>query len=64
MLKKYTIKNIKRFAIGCAKIQKYANKKIKNDLFSNFILSARMFNYEQRKQTRSFTAKNNLLIEY
>jgi hypothetical protein len=40
MLKKYTIRNIKRFAIGCAKIQKYANKKIKNDLFSYFPLSA------------------------
>jgi len=29
MLKKYVIKNIANIAIGCAKIQKISNKKIK-----------------------------------
>ncbi|OCB76717.1 hypothetical protein B0A79_05560 [Flavobacterium piscis] len=41
MPKKYIIKNIKACAIGCAKIQKYANKKIKNNLFSCFALLLR-----------------------
>lgn len=36
MLKKYSIKKNKRVAIGCAKIQKYGNKKIKIDFF-NFL---------------------------
>ena len=35
MPKKYIIKNIKACAIGCAKIQKYGNKKIKIDFFNS-----------------------------
>jgi hypothetical protein len=34
VLKKYTIRKNKHVAIGCAKIQKYGNKKIKMDFFN------------------------------
>jgi len=57
MLKNYTIKNIKPIAIGCAKIQKYANKKIKNDLFSFFTLFCQDVKLSAGKQKRHFTAK-------
>jgi len=34
VLKKYSFIKNKLFAIGCAKIQKYGNKKIKIDFFN------------------------------
>jgi hypothetical protein len=34
VLKKYTIRKNKRVAIGCAKIQKYGDKKIKMTFFN------------------------------
>ena len=36
MLKKYVIKNITNIAIGCAKIQKISNKKIKKHFTYRF----------------------------
>lgn len=60
MLKKYTIRKNNLLAIGCAKIQKYGNKKIKIDFF-NWWLEIKCF--ENKSMVSILNVNKSLKVE-